>query len=61
MRLNCAFRDSSTMKGKFEAPEKCKEVNCIGMFKIRPRQEKQFKKTFPCFLPDVESIMKMKM
>jgi len=35
--LNCAFRDSSTMKGKFEAPEKCKEVNCIGMFKIRPR------------------------
>lgn len=61
MRLGCAFRESGKINnGKKEAPEICKGYHCNGLFKIRKRQEEQFKKTFPCFLPDIETIMKVK-
>jgi len=59
MKLTCAWKNGSTKHtGQKGTPDKC--GNCPGEFRRRVKQLPEFQRRFPMFLPDVETIMKIK-
>jgi len=60
MRAGCAFKNCSTTdSGKFESPKSCKK--CPGVFRRKqPQMETIQKDICITFLPDVDTMMKVK-